>query len=331
MKPSHSIVITTINDACSKALQEFSSYVNQKENWNLVVIGDVSTPSSFDLPGSHYLDIAAQQRLYPKLSRLLPLRHYSRKNIGYIYSLRNFRTDWIIDTDDDNIPLDDFWNDRSLEIEANYCNLNGWTNIYSYFHKSRIWPRGLPLDKINVAPSCSDVSVFKCGIQQSLADSNPDVDAIYRLTHDLPITFDNQHLPMALSSETWSPFNSQNTSFFKELIPLLYLPSFCSFRMTDIWRSFISLRVLPETPYKLVFTNATVYQERNVHNLLKDFEDEIPGYLNNDSIVKSLFDHNIKSTDLSGMVLELVELLESQGYLGAGEYRICEAFMEEIA
>ena len=31
-----------------------------------------------------------------------------------------------------------------------------------------------------------------------------------------------------------------------------------------------------------------MYQERNVHNLMKDFEDEIPGYLHNKKICDEL-------------------------------------------
>ena len=38
----------------------------------------------------------------------------------------------------------------------------------------------------------------------------------------------------------------------------------------------------------LVFHTAEVVQERNVHRLIRDFEDEIPGYTNNFRICKEL-------------------------------------------
>ena len=44
-----------------------------------------------------------------------------------------------------------------------------------------------------------------------------------------------------------------------------------------------------------MFHAATVRQERNEHNLLKDFEDEVPGYLHNDRIRKTLEDLELKS------------------------------------
>jgi hypothetical protein len=75
-----------------------------------------------------------------------------------------------------------------------------------------------------------------------LADENPDVDAIYRLTLPLPIIF-NKANNVALGNNSFCPFYSQNRTWFKEAFPLLYLSSHCSFRMTDIWRSFVAQRI----------------------------------------------------------------------------------------
>ena len=68
----------------------------------------------------------------------------------------------------------------------------------------------------------------------------------------------------------------------------MYLPSFCSFRMTDIWRSFVAIRCLWELEYSVVFHSAEVWQERNIHNLINDFKEEIPGFLNNVAITETL-------------------------------------------
>lgn len=72
------------------------------------------------------------------------------------------------------------------------------------------------------------------------------------------------------------------------MYPVLYLPSFCSFRMTDIFRSFVAQRCLWELGFGLVFHAPEVIQERNPHNLLRDFADEVPGYLQNPAIVRAL-------------------------------------------
>jgi len=135
-----------------------------------------------------------------------------------------------------------------------------------------------------------------------LANDNPDVDAIYRLTYPLPVTF-KSGLKIMVPPGLWTPFNSQNTIFRRTAFPLMYLPSFCSFRMTDIWRSLIAQRCLWELNKGIVFTSPTVFQERNDHNLLKDFEQEIPGYLNNDRIR-----HILSKLDLKSDMLENLQI-----------------------
>ena len=54
--------------------------------------------------------------------------------------------------------------------------------------------------------------------------------------------------------------------------------------MTDIWRSFIALRVLEAKSAGVLFHGPTVWQERNIHDLQRDFEGEVSGYLNNHKI-----------------------------------------------
>ena len=58
--------------------------------------------------------------------------------------------------------------------------------------------------------------------------------------------------------------------------------------MTDIWRSLIAQRIGWENGWSVLFHEATVYQERNEHNLMKDFADEVPGYLHTDTIQQIL-------------------------------------------
>ena len=60
--------------------------------------------------------------------------------------------------------------------------------------ESPCWPRGFPMDKI-LESSLNNVklsqvqSTTKFGVLQSLADIQPDVDAIFRLTHQTPFVF----------------------------------------------------------------------------------------------------------------------------------------------
>jgi len=66
--------------------------------------------------------------------------------------------------------------------------------------------------------------------------------------------------------------------FLPEAFPLIYLPCHVSFRMTDIWRSssrrqLCGRKAIDSVPQRYVV------QERNEHNLMKDFRDEVDGYL----------------------------------------------------
>ena len=99
---------------------------------------------------------------------------------------------------------------------------------------------------------------------------------MYRLTIEAETKFNPNTI--ILGGGTICPFNSQNTLWWPEAYPLLYLPSFVSFRMTDIWRSFVAQVCLYQTGKHLAFRDATVYQTRNEHSLIKDFKDEVPGY-----------------------------------------------------
>jgi hypothetical protein len=193
----------------------------------------------------------------------------------------------ILETDDDNIPAQNFGREISSEVNGEAIGGAKWVNIYKYFTQRLIWPRGNPLDTIHNAGEATGSFVGRAPLQQFLADGDPDVDAIYRLLFKEPLHFDKR-APLFLNEGTWCSFNSQNTLFFKEVFPLLYLPCHVSFRMTDIWRSFVAQLGLWSAGNQLVFRSSTVLQERNEHNLMHDFSDEVDGYLNNDRIANRL-------------------------------------------
>jgi hypothetical protein len=198
----------------------------------------------------------------------------------------------ILETDDDNIPRPEFFGPRNQHVDASALRGSCWINVYRYFSDVLIWPRGLPLEFVQQkVPAYEGLAIERvnCPIQQGLADDNPDVDAIYRLLMPLPQSFRSDRR-VALGRSAWCPFNSQNTTWWPEAYPLLYLPAYCSFRMTDIWRSFVAQRIAWENDWHVLFHEPTVHQERNEHNLLNDFADEVPGYLNNDRIRKTLED-----------------------------------------
>ncbi len=292
---SKSLIITSIANDQHPILKQFARECKE-QNTSFIVIGDTKSPADFSLNDCDFWNIDRQFAMPFKLAKITPTRHYSRKNLGYLLAIKNGSTE-IVETDDDNIPKAEFWNKKNREVNSYPFENTGWVNVYKYFTKNVIWPRGFPLEELQkTQTSLKDLknTVVNCPIQQGLADENPDVDAIYRLTYPLPINFEIK-TKLALGKNAWSPFNSQNTYWFKEAFALMYLPSYCSFRMTDIWRSYVAQRISWECGWSILYHEPTVWQERNDHNLMIDFQDEISGYTNNLSICNELQKLTLKS------------------------------------
>jgi len=256
----------------------------ESAGFDLIAIGDRKTPDASWPRGARYYSVAQQIACDLEFARVAPLNHYSRKNIGYLIAMAN-GAQVIFDTDDDNAPLET-WKRRAPETKARACRQAGWVNVYQWFSDAHVWPRGLPLDHARYhrsLPELEERSEVIAPIQQGLANGSPDVDAVWRLLMDRDLHFRTGD-SVLLPEGTWCPFNSQSTWWFPQVYPLMYLPSFVSFRMTDIWRSFVAQRCLWALGYGLVFHGPEMFQDRNTHDLMRDFEQEIPGYLGNDKI-----------------------------------------------
>ena len=328
---SIALVVTSINppNAILRALASGAT----KAGVGFIVVGDTKSPSDFALEGCQFLDIAAQLGTGLAFAAACPTRHYARKNIGYLVAVRDGAR-VIIETDDDNWPTEAFFAPRRREVTARALGHAGWANLYRYFTEATIWPRGFPLDAIHdpLPPfETLENGPLDCPIQQGLADENPDVDAVYRLVMPLPLRFARGRA-VAAGRGTWCPFNSQNTAWWPDAYPLMYLPAHCSFRMTDIWRSLVAARIATENDWSILFHEATVWQERNAHNLMKDFADEVPGYLHNRAIVSTLESLPIRcgvdnvGDNLRVCYAALIEL----GVIGRDEQPLLDAWLSDL-
>jgi hypothetical protein len=323
------LVVTTIQQPNDVMIALATGAV--KSGWSFVVIGDKKGPSAFNLPEVNFYDLQRQATLDFSYAKFCPVGHYARKNIGYLIAMAS-GADVIVETDDDNFPLEEFFAPRERNSSAQASNGEGWINIYRYFHKSNIWPRGFPLRYIHApTSSLTTPELISAPIQQGLADQNPDVDAIYRLVAELPVNFDTAS-NIVLNEGQYCPYNSQNTTTFKEAFPLLYLPAHCSFRMTDIWRSLVAVRICHAFGWKVLYHRPTVYQKRNDHDLMRDFADEIDGYLYNEAIVALLKGLNLSKS--MGAIIDNLRVcynaLTREGYVGPGEMDLLEAWLQDI-
>ena len=266
------LVITSIFNP-TEAVRKFS----QRKDWTVIVVGDRKTPSRWKLENVIYLSPDDQKREYPRLAAGIPWNNYGRKTIGYLYALQN-GAKTIAESDDDNLPYDNWGKDISFSGHFDTVTQAGFVNIYSFFTDVKIWPRGYPLNRIlDGQPELHTQKRQTIGIWQFLADEDPDVDAIYRLTINEPVYFAKRN-PVVLDPGAICPFNSQNTFTRKELFATLYMPAYVSIRFTDILRGLIAQPIMWQYGYTLGFAGATVRQKRNPHDYLKDFEQEIPMY-----------------------------------------------------
>jgi len=318
------IVITTINEL-TKAVTEF---VKQCPDYEIVLVGDKKSKPINSTGQIHFLSVEDQQRLLFTVTEHLPYNHYGRKNIGYLWSLQQGAS-LIYDTDDDNLPYN-YWEFPFFEGEFDTVGGDLFCNIYRYYSDEFIWPRGFPLEKIKSENSrLLGKEHHTIGAWQGLADFDPDVDAIFRLLYTSgDLQFDKND-PLVLQQGSYCPFNSQNTLWNREMIPYAYLPVTVTFRFTDILRGIIAQRCFWEHGNKLGFTHATVYQERNIHDLLSDFKSEIPCYLEINRLVQILDDLSLNK-DFDHNLLTIYGALAEQQLVQPQELEIVKHWIKDL-
>ena len=333
MKRHAACVITTIQEPTSsvRALQTRLA----QDHINLIVVGDKKGPARFDLPETRFISLDEQLRSNFKLAKLLPTGHYVRKNLGYLTALQS-RPNAIYETDDDNAP-NQRWTCKNAEVQARSLQHDGWFNVYRCFTNANIWPRGLPLRhaRDTIAYDLQPSRPVHSPIQQLLCDHAPDVDAAWRLTiGNEPFSFDRGATgSIHLAAGAWCPFNSQATWWFEEAFPLMYLPSTCTFRMTDIWRSLVAQRCLWELGMGVTFHPPEIHQDRNPHDLMQDFEDEIPGYLHNESIARILLATPLQpgQNAITDNLIKCYEALVSSGIFKPAELPLLRAWIDDMS
>jgi hypothetical protein len=304
------IIVTTINEP-TEALLAWTRI----SDCRLIAVGDRKTPDDWNCPGCRFFSFEEQQDSDFQLGHDLPGDHYSRKMLGYLLALSK-GAEHIFDTDDDNEPFVDAWRNgpprpRSGDTVTMTDSELGFVNPYSFYGTGtgKVWPRGLPLERVDDPQAnlsglwnqdADERTSNDVAIWQGLVDADPDVDAIHRLVFGTGVTFKDRG-PLVLGRGTYAPFNSQNTLWSDSTVfPLLYLPTTVTFRYTDILRSYVALPILEKMERSLGFLGPTARQDRNDHDLMTDFESEIPMYRTANWVVddlKSVVSSNIPVTE----------------------------------
>jgi len=267
------VIVTTTINAPTKAILAFQAM----KGWDLVVAGDKKTPRDYHLERGTYITPEEQEKYDPVLSDVIGWNCIQRRNFAFLWAME-MKADIIALSDDDNIPLPG-WGENLLvgrDVEVNYYETDlpvfdpiGATNY------PELWHRGYPLQLLPKRDySRKSRKTVHVDIQADFWNGDPDIDAICRLEHAPECTFKDDVFPFAANKI--SPFDSQNTFITADVLKQYAMFPHVG-RMDDIWPGYY----VQAKGFKVVYNKASVYQERNVHDLTVDMRKEYIGYENN--------------------------------------------------
>ena len=303
------IITTTIN--IPRLIEDYIINIRRyKHDCFFVIIGDKKTPAETKNYCNkikkkyeaeiHYLDVNDQVKYlkkFPELNRHLVYNSIQRRNIALVFAYEH-GAETIITIDDDNFFLaKDFVKlhavGRTKDIEVLSSNTK-WLNVCDYLKERdgrRFYHRGFPpeyrflKEKIKIQKKKVKI-VANAGFWLE----EPDIDALTRLY------FPNQLITaigytkknnFALEKNTWSPFNSQNTSLAREIIPAYFLSPYIG-RYDDIWASYVIRKIADRLGHHVSYGQPLVRQKRNPHNFWKDLKKEDDGMRLTDLFTKTL-------------------------------------------
>lgn len=293
MNKKIAVTLTTIN-LPTVVEKLVTQVVSPDHSLEIIVIGDLQTPpatsdylTNLQLANPEkvirYMDPEEQERRFSKYAALwehLPFNSFSRRNFADLYCL-NEKIDYVIRIDDDNFPINNSFiseHIQALELEetSSITASLGWFNICSLLleEKSKeFYPRGFPYPYRGEHSSDRKLaSKVNVGINAGLWLGDPDVDAITRLAlapKAVGINHANLNKYIALDKGTWSPINTQNTSYRGEILQISFVSPHVG-RYDDIFCGYIARSVLDHLNIQTSYGLPLVFQDRNKHDLWND-------------------------------------------------------------
>jgi hypothetical protein len=327
-------VVTSINDP-TKAINQLSKMPAICQ----VVVGDVKSPPYPPSSGNTvFLSYDEQLKLGYSIVRLLPSNSFARASIGYLFAIQHGAA-FIYDYDDDNILINASYGINQLNnpplVTMTLTAKANVVNPYAFYRKdgiTHIWPRGFPIELIKDSdPQLLQRKSDKISVFQFLQNLNPDLDAMYRLTHDIPETFDSAKGDcIAIELTHYAPFNAQATLFHENAFFGMVLPLSVNGRVSDIWRSYILERVLRIEGEQIAFCPALVEHHRNQHGLTRDFNAELPLYQQTAALL-AFMDKSVEPTkgDKLESLREAYVTLIEHNILGEEDLAFVDAWIED--
>ncbi len=280
------IVVTSIYPL-SQAVKKFATF----KDWLLIIVGDKKTPHKEYIQlqkeneNVFYMTPEYQEQKWKNISDLIGWNSIQRRNIGFLEAL-NQGGDIIASIDDDNIPFDNWCNDIRIgkptdvyyyETDSIVLDPIGVTNY------NKLWHRGYPIQTLHNRNNKYKLTYKTVipDIQAMFWNGDPDIDAVCRFEHKPMCFFDSKYFPIATNA--FSPFNSQNTLFSREALKRYLVIPYIG-RMDDIWAGYF----LQSQGFNVIYTEANVFQDRNVQNLTSNLVKEFIGYEKTLELLKNI-------------------------------------------
>lgn len=286
------------------------------------VVGDEQTPDDEvrqvvrQVGNAEYYSAEDQRRLGYESNDLLNWRHPGRRSIGFLEAVRA-GADVVVTADDDNIALDDgYFSHFERLVGSVFDGLEasakgGWVDP-AWFLQPSVHHRGFPHQLWHPfePPAISSVTGARIGVAAGLWLGDPDIDAVTRIV-DRPTCMTASPVADAgfvVAPSCYSPFNSQNTAFARDLLPVMLMLTPYG-RFDDIWCSYVAERVMRDHGWVVHYGKPYVWQERSYHLLVRDLSVELEGMEATLRFTKALEDMDLPGTSIIDDTAQLFENL----------------------
>lgn len=323
------IVSTTING--EKGYLPFDRLAKKSKFSEVVFVisGDKKTPG-FDTKAFkctvEYLAPADQEKY--ACSEPMGWNKIMRRNIALLRAIE-LKPDYILLIDDDNIPEADYfdvWHKvittpaKKIAVAKGKKTEPVWHNyLRTSDAKINMFPRGFPVVFRNqnnvIIKESKPIQPEKIGVFQGISIGDADIDAMTRIVYPDPITKVKEK--NYVLQNVWSPYNTQNTLFSKELFPLAFVWPHCG-RYDDIYSSYVWQQFMFNKGMYAHIGDAINRQNRGLRNNLRDFSHEYEGYMNAHNVWKSI--STITSTDAVSFLTKLSQITDNEIIARHGEF-----------
>ena len=278
-----------------------------------------------------YLDPVAQDRFlrpWPTLRAHLPWNCIQRRNVAVLKAVRD-GADAVVTIDDDNhVAEDDYFAHCApvcaapggkLTLPA-YGKPGEWFNVCRFLATANHYqfvPRGYGMAaRASLEDGAADVPgsplTMPAAVVAGFWLGDPDIDAATRIACGIEVTGYRLDHNFFLAPGARCPFNSQNTALARAAVPAWFLSPHVG-RYDDIFASFVVKRIADHLGWGVSFGRPLVRQERNEHDLMRDFDKERFGMRHADSLIDELAGVTLTGDTFAACALEICDALGPTG------------------